>query len=195
MHLPVDRVADFRDWQTKLILETGEVLHQDEWRGQLLALSSEPPEKAVAIAILAAAEDGDGEKVRGLLEQLPLLVAGNVTDRVYVWLNGRLVRELIESELPPPATPEPVEEVSEIDRLDQQTPSLDKDSSDWVVAADAADIDDVQTQTLRAYRLRGIKNAHGTFGIDKDGRKWRQLPGPHRGGRVYYLRSTLKCVS
>ena len=51
MHLPVDRVADFRDWQTKLILETGEVLHQDEWRGQLLALSSEPPEKAVAIAI------------------------------------------------------------------------------------------------------------------------------------------------
>ena len=107
MHLPADRVADFRDWQTKLILETGEVLHEDEWRGQLLALSSEPPEKAVAIAILAVAEDGDSGKVRGLLEQLPLLVAGTVTDRVYGWLNGRLVRELIDSELPAPTTPSP----------------------------------------------------------------------------------------
>ena len=190
-------VAEYRDWQTSGLLKAGKELRASGWIERIEKLPGDSAAKDYAIDIVLAIEADDREKLRELLTDLPLLVAGNITDQVYTWLNGKLHRELRDRESPAPPAPEPVEpELSEIDRLEQTTPPLDKQSGEWVIASKAAVLEDVDTESLRSYRLQskgGMKNDAGTFGIDKDGRVWRRTVGPAgRSGRVYYLHSTLK---
>ena len=194
---PGDWMDDYRDWQTKLILKAGESLRKGKWKSPLSKLlnATEDVNKVIAIKILLAAEIGNGESVRNYLVDLEPLEAGNERDMVYAWMRERVMQELIESELPAPAVPEPADEVSEIDRLEQTTPPLDKHSGEWVIGAAAAKMEGLNSTTLKDYRSTkkgGRKNTKETFGIDKDDRIWRQIPGPHRSGRAWYLLSSLK---
>ena len=189
-------VAEYRDWQTSGLLKAGKELRASGWIERIEKLPGDSAAKDYAIDIVLAIEADDRDKLRELLTDLPLLVAGNITDQVYTWLNGKLHRELRDRESPAPPAPEPVEpELSEIDRLEQTTPPLDKHSGEWVIGAAAAKMEGLNSTTLKDYRSTkkgGRKNTKETFGIDKDDRIWRQIPGPHRSGRAWYLLSSLK---
>jgi hypothetical protein len=78
----------------------------------------------------------------------------------------------------------------EIGILTNSAPPLDRTSGAWVSNKRAAEIDGVETRTLADYRVRGIKDAGGNLGRDKDGRVWRR-EGTSRS-HPWYLRSTLR---
>ena len=193
--IPGDRMDDYRDWQTKLILKAGESLRKGKWKSPLSKLlnATEDVNKVIAIKILLAAEIGNGESVRNYLVDLEPLEAGNERDMVYAWMRERVMRELIESELAAPAVPEPADEVSEIERLARETPPLNKQSGEWVDANEAARIDELKQDTLASYRTLGEKTPDRLFGIDKDKRIWRKQQSKRNNpGHPYYLVSSLK---
>ncbi len=93
---------------------------------------------------------------------------------------------------PPPAAGKGNGEVAtanETIALEKNTPPLDRNSGAWVNNKRAAAIEGVETRTLADYRVRGVKNAAGTLGRDKDGRVWRREGTPN--SHPWYLRSTL----
>ena len=188
-------VAEYRDWQTSGLLKAGKELRASGWIERIEKLPGDSAAKDYAIDIVLAIEADDREKLRELLTDLPLLVAGNITDQVYTWLNGKLHRELRDRESPAPPAPEPVEpELSEIDRLEQTTPPLNKQSGEWVMAHEVARIEGVKQATLAGYRSRGKKTDDGLFGLDPNVRIWRKEVSK-RGNpthTVYYLKSSLE---
>ena len=109
--------------------------------------------------------------------------------------HGKLNRELRDRESPAPPAPEPVEpELSEIDRLEQTTPPLDKQSGEWVMAHEAARIEHIKLASLTTYRNQGEKTDDGLFGLDPNQRVWRKETSK-RGNptrTVYYLKSSLE---
>ena len=74
--------------------------------------------------------------------------------------------------------------------LETETPAFSSDSGLWVRNKRAAELDGVETETLRTYRYAGSKNTEGTFGRDSDGRVWRRPGTPN--SHPWYLRSTLR---
>ena len=77
----------------------------------------------------------------------------------------------------------------EISKLEKSTPPLDKDSGKWVRNKRAAEIEGLETATLRKYRNQGIQVDGKDLGLDIDGRVWRREGTPK--SHPWYLRSTL----
>ena len=82
----------------------------------------------------------------------------------------------------------------DIAQLERSTPALDKNSADWIRANDRQMKSEASTDSLKTMRHAtsegALKNADGTFGVDKSGRRWRK--DFKDSTIVYYWRHTLK---
>ena len=75
-------------------------------------------------------------------------------------------------------------------KLENETPTFDRDSGLWVRNKKAAELEGVETGTLRQYRHNGKQNANKTLGRDTGGRVWRRVGNPN--SHPWYLRATLQ---
>lgn len=80
--------------------------------------------------------------------------------------------------------------VSALQKLKKTTPAFDANSGKWVKNKLAAQLEGVETGTLKRYRTEGIRNTDGTLGQDPHGRVWRRPGLPH--SHPWYLRRALK---
>ena len=87
---------------------------------------------------------------------------------------------------------DPVEDV-DLEELERTTPPYSREDGQWVTGKRAAEIEGLETDTLKSYRHRGVMNSEKTFGRDRDGRIWRRDGTPRSHPR--YLRRTLREAS
>lgn len=79
---------------------------------------------------------------------------------------------------------------TQLAKLEEETPPLNKKSGEWVLNKDAAFLESVQTGTLKDYRSDGIRTPDKMLGQDTDGRVWRR--SGTTGSHPWYLKATLK---
>lgn len=73
--------------------------------------------------------------------------------------------------------------------LEEATPQLDKNNGQWVKNKVAANLDGIETGSLKTYRYQGQKNSDKNFGCDVNGRVWRRA-GTERS-HPWYLKKSL----
>ncbi|MEX2168090.1 MAG: hypothetical protein WD851_02165 [Pirellulales bacterium] len=111
------------------------------------------------------------EEIRGL----PLLIAATVGNSKQLSSNSKRSSTKIE--------------VVGVSAVERTIPALDASHDDWLTPAQVKELDSVEVDSLRTLRNAGEKNADGTFGIDKSGRKWRKPSG--QSVKVFYWRPSL----